>query len=353
MVILLFSIVVGSLTTDTEKSAVAYIRDMGTAIEWTGHDGQLVHDLKPGDSLPSGMDVQTLADDGWLWLVLRDGSEVIVTAQSKLTTFEDNDGQVHIRFTEGNLWGVPKTAPLPVSTPAVDFTGTAGVFHIETCQTMSILRVYDGVVETIRSSDGEGTTVMANQQITVSTTNPRRLIATEQPEPVNFWHCGMLESPHAVMGNWARPLGSEHARLKATPHLLKKEDGSSVMLYVTKFNVASSGSPAVMLETNSVLRVRGRTSGDAKIRFGVVTQKLRGLYTGKYRTIVDSQPDRDETGAWSLELPVAEMGLLDQNKYFTKSPIGSELNSIIVYTVDENVDLEIHRVELLPSPTSN
>ena len=54
---------------------------------------------------------------------------------------------------------------------------------------------------------------------------------------------------------------------------------------------------------------------------------------------------------WTVELPVAEMGLLDNHQGFSKSPVGSELNSIMVYTLDQDVELEIHQVELLPHPT--
>jgi len=355
MLMLLFGAVVFTVSTDNARE-VAVIRGMGgDSIEWIGADGQFVHGLKVGDSLEAGMDVRTVSENAWLQLELRNGSMIIVTSQSRFTTYETGRGDVAVRLLEGNLWGTAKGDPLPITTPTATFTGSGAQFHIETGQYSSILRVYEGVVGAVRLADEEKTDVAANNQITVSLDNPRRLIATQQPEPVNFWNCRMLESPDAVVGVWTTPTAREPNRLKAKPVSIGIRDGAPRTLYLSLFRVASSGSPSVLLETESVLRIRGRTSAPAKIRFGVATQKMHGLFSGKYRTFLENDLVRSEDGSWSVELPVAAMESLDKNGNgnFPKSPIGSELNCIFVYTVDEDVNLEINQVELLPRPTKN
>lgn len=353
MLILLFGAVIFSLSPESKRD-VATIRAMGgDSIEWIGSDGKIIHDLKVGDSLAAGLNVRTLSGNAWLHLELRSGSTVIITSQSQLSTYETGDGEVALRLLEGNLWGTAKGEPLPISTPTAEFTSSDGEFHIETGQTSSILRVYEGVVGAVRLTDRERVDVLANQQISVSLNNPRRLFPIQQPGPVNYWNCGMLECPDAVVGVWARGSAKEPVRLKAKPVPIGVRNGAPMTIYLSLFRVASSGSPSVLLESDSVIRIRGRTSADAKIRFGVVTQKMYGLFAGKYRTRLDEDFERSEDGSWTVELPVADMGLLDRNDSFAESPIGSQLNSIMVYTVDRDVELEIHQVELLPHQSKN
>lgn len=351
MLMLLFGAVFYTLSTGPAME-VAVIRGMGgKSIEWIGPNGQLVQDLKVGDALKAGMDVRTVSENAWLQLELRGGSTIIVTSQSRFTTYESEAGGVALRLLDGNLWGTAKGAPLPITTPTAVFTGKDAQFHIETGQTSSILRVYEGVVGAVRLADWKQVDVAADAQVSVSLNNPQTLLAVRQPDPVNYWNCGMLECPDAVVGVWARGSVREPVRLKAKPVPIGQRDGAPRTIYLSLFRVASSGSPSVLLETDSVIRVRGRTSADAKVRFGVSTQKMRGLFSGKYRTRLDETLERAEDGSWTVELPVAEMGLLDENESFSKSPIGSELNSIMVYTVDHDVELEIHQVELLPRST--
>jgi hypothetical protein len=62
-----------------------------------------------------------------------------------------------------------------------------------------------------------------------------------------------------------------------------------VMLYAVALSVAGSSDRSVLLEADSRLIFRGRTDRSQTVRFGFSTQKMRGVFAGKFE--MDVRPD--------------------------------------------------------------
>ena len=104
-----------------------------------------------------------------------------------------------------------------------------------------------GSVSTERLSDASQVDVGADQQTIITMSQRKALTALRQPEPVNYWNCGMLSCPEAVHGRWLKSNEENDVRLRAMPLLI----GENKTIHATNFSVRSSGSPPVMIEKGS------------------------------------------------------------------------------------------------------
>jgi hypothetical protein len=116
---------------------------------------------------------------------------------------------------------------------------------------------------------------------------------------------------------------------------------------VAALSVARSSDRPVLLEADSRVAFRGRTDRPQVVRFGFSTQKMRGVFAGKFE--VDVRPDSlgpaGET--WQVSLPLSEFRPLQPQLSF--SPAGLELTDVYALTIQEDAGLEIHHIELVPA----
>jgi hypothetical protein len=164
--------------------------------------------------------------------------------------------------------------------------------------------------------------------------------------PVNVWSCDLRRIPEVSLGRWLPLAPFEGPRLGAAPLLWPLPDREPVTLYAVALSVARSSDRPVLLEAGSRLVFRGRTDRAQTVRFGFSTQKMRGVFAGKFE--VDVRPDSlGPTGQpWEMALPLSEFSPLQPQ--LSSAPEGLELTDVYALTIQEDAGLEIHHVELEP-----
>jgi hypothetical protein len=165
---------------------------------------------------------------------------------------------------------------------------------------------------------------------------------TRQPEPVNEWSCRLIASSGAVFGKWLQPDEKNSVRLGATPLLIAKK----TTIFVANFSVQSSSSPPVLIENGSRVRIRGTTRAEGPIYFGITTQRIKGVFFGKYTAKIEPGTLGQAGEPWQVEVPLSQFK--PKARHLPGSPAGMELTDIWIVSREENAELEIHSVKFLP-----
>jgi hypothetical protein len=168
-----------------------------------------------------------------------------------------------------------------------------------------------------------------------------------QPAPSNYWACDLGRVPEVILGRWLPPTANERARLGADPLLWPVSEHDSVMLYAVALAAWKSTEHPVLLQSNSKLRVRGRTQKAQAVRFGFSTQKIRGVFAGKFEVDVTPAALGPAGETWQIDLPLSEFRPLQPQ--FSTSPDGLVLSDSYALTIGEDAGLEVNHVELLPA----
>ena len=114
---------------------------------------------------------------------------------------------------------------------------------------------------------------------------------------------------------------------------------------MANFSVQCSGSPPVLIESGSRVRIRGTTRTESPVYFGITTQRIKGVFFGKYTAKVRAGALDQAGEPWEVEVPLSQFK--PETKHLPASPAGMELTDIWVVCSDESAELEIHRVEFL------
>jgi ferric-dicitrate binding protein FerR (iron transport regulator) len=300
--------------------------------------------LRPGDSL------ETRSCDAWIELALRGGTTLTMAGHSTVRLLEDAEGRSCFKLLTGNLWVSPASEPAleatVVHTLAADIDALGAQFDLQSTAAESFVRVNSGSVRVTRNVDGAAVDVPADHQLQVSMNRTEPLVVTSQPLPVADWSCDLARVPQVILGRWLSPGPFEGPRLGAAPLLWPLPNREPVMLYAVALSVAGSSDRPVLLEADSRLIFRGRTDRSQTVRFGFSTQKMRGVFAGKFE--MDVRPDSlgpvGET--WEVSLPLSEFRPLPPQLSF--SPEGLELTDVYALTIQEDAGLEIHHIELVP-----
>jgi ferric-dicitrate binding protein FerR (iron transport regulator) len=313
--------------------------------QYIAADGKVQNEVKAGTMLKVGDTIRTRSSSTWVKLALNDGSVMTIAGRSRLRLL-NVEAKRGFQLAYGNLWATVakqgRVKPVLIQTPTATIEAAATQFDLEAHPTTSIIRVNDGFVNVERLADGQTADVAADHQAVVSISRNRSFAAARQPEPVNEWNCSMLAGRGAVFGKILPPTAEGRSRLGAVPLLTAKK----TTIYVANFSVQCSGSPPVLIESGSRVRIRGTTRTESPFYFGITTQRIKGVFFGKYTAEIGAGALGQAGEQWQVEVPLSKFK--PKTEHLPDSPIGMELTDIWVFSPDESAELEIHRVEFLP-----
>jgi len=240
-----------------------------------------------------------------LKLDLNGGSLMTIAGRSRLRLL-NVDGRRGFQLAYGNLWAtVAQSAgawPVSIQTPTATVEATVAQFDVEAHSMTSIVRVNSGTANVVRLADGQAVDVVADHQAVVSARRSRPFAVARQPEPVNAWNCSMLAGQGAVFGKILPPTTEGRSRLGAIPLLI----GKKTTIFVANFSVQCSSSPPVLIESGSRVRIRGTTRTEGPVYFGITTQRIKGVFFGKYTAKVGAGALGQAGEPWQIEVPLSK-----------------------------------------------
>ena len=313
--------------------------------QYIAADGKVRDEVKVGTVLRVGDTIRTRSSSAWVKLELNDGSVMTIAGRSRLRLL-NVEARRGFQLAYGNLWAtVAQRAgakPVSIQTPTATVDVATAQFDLEANSTTSIVRVNDGSANIVRLADGQTADVAADHHAVVSLSRNQPFAAARRPEPVNEWNCSMLAGRGAVFGKILPPTAEGRSRLGAIPLLI----GKKTTIYVANFSVQCSGSPPVLIEGGSRVRIRGTTRTDSPVYFGITTQRIKGGFFGKYSAEIGAGALGQAGEPWQIEVPLSKFK--PKTEHLPDLPIGMELTDIWVFSPEESAELEIHRVEFLP-----
>lgn len=347
---LVLAVVAAALLREPTPAVLRVSRVTGAG-QLFGARGEFQHGLAPGATLRVGDTLETRSCDAWVELLLRDGGKLTVAGHSTLRMLEAAAGQEGFHLLQGTLWGSPPAKPgrrrLVIQTPTLNAELRQAQFDLQTSEAETLLRVNRGAARVRRTVDGRAVEVTAGQQLTVTLGGKEPLQPTPQPEPVVRWACDLGGLPEVTLGRWLPPNEQSRARLGAVPLLWPLPDREPILLYVAALSVARSSDRPVLLAPGSKLVFRGKTDRSQTVRFGFSTQKMRGVFAGKFEVDVRPEALGPPGETWEIALPLSEFRPLQPQLSF--SPAGLELTDVYALTIQEDAGLEIHHIELGPA----
>jgi ferric-dicitrate binding protein FerR (iron transport regulator) len=342
-----FVLLVAFVIATTPARHVAKVSAILGPCQYIAADGRVLDEVNVGSVLRVGDTIRTRSSSTWVKLELANGSLMTIAGRSRLRLL-NVDGRRGFQLAYGNLWvTVAQTAgakPVSIQTPTATVEAATAQFDLEAHSSTSIVRVNDGLVNVVRLADGQAADVAADHQAVVSISRNQQFAVMRQPKPVNDWNCHLLAGPGAVIGNWLPADEKNSVRLGAKPLLI----GKKATIYVANFSVQCSGSPAVLIENGSKVRITGNTQTENPIYLGLTTQRIKGGFFGKYIAKVGTEALGQAGEPWQVEVPLSHFEPVDGMEHLPDLPIGMELTDIWVFSKEERAELEIHRVEFLP-----
>lgn len=337
------------------RPVVARVGKVTGASQLFGSRGHVEYALRPGQPLHPGDTLETSSCDAWVVLTLRDGTRLTVAGHSVLRFLESRRDRVHLSLLRGNLWGEsdsrPPGPPVIVQTPTATVEAGAAQFDLQAALGDTTLRVNQGAARLTRTADEETVEVRPGRQAVASAESAAPLVAFPQPQPVASWSSEPGGLPEVVLGQWLSPTVASPQRLGAVPLLWPLPDREPITLYVVGISVRRSSDRPVQLSPEATVVFRGRTASPHTVRFGFSTQRMQGVFAGKFEVDVPPAALGPAGETWTVRLPLSAFQPLQPQ--LSSSPAGLELNDLYALTVGRDAGLEIHefRVEAGPSET--
>lgn len=313
--------------------------------QYIAADGKVLDEVKVGTVLRVGDTIRTRSSSAWVKLDLNSGSLMTIAGRSRLRLL-NVDGRRGFQLAYGNLWAtVVQSAgarPVSIQTPTATVEAKAAQFDVEAHSMTSIVRVNSGTANVVRLADGQAADVVEDHLAVVAISRSRPFAVARQPEPVNEWSCRLIAGSEAVFGKWLPPDEKNSVRLGAIPLLI----GKKTTIFMANFSVQCSNSPPVLIESGSRVRIQGTTRTEGPVYFGITTQRIKGVFLGKYIAKVEAGEIGQAGEPWQVEVPLSQFK--PKSKHLPGSPTGMELTDIWIVSSEENAELEIHSVKFLP-----
>lgn len=315
-----------------------------------GTRGSAERPLPMGAALRAGDVVETSSCDSWIELELPDGSKLTVAGHSALRLGHAHAGAAQLSLEHGNLWRSPApgrpAAPLTVRTPTAVLESGDALFNLQATDSESIVRVNAGRARVTENGSGNSVAVPAGSQVRLALAADAPPTAEPQPAPMTSWTCDMASFPAVAIGRWLPTEDDSAIRLGAEPLLWPVPDRPPVMLHVVGISAFRTTGRPVELRTESRVRFVGRTQRKQTVRFGFSTQRMHGVFAGKFEADVPAHSLAPAGRTWTVDLPVSKFRPLHPE--LSASPDGLEITDIYALTVIEDAGLELQRIEVLP-----
>lgn len=301
------------------------------------------HPLRPGDTLESR------SCDAWITTDLI-GGQLTTAGDSVIRVLRPDDNERRFELVEGSLWIDPSSAAalgqVVVQTPTAVVESSGCLFDIRTSATDSVIRVHRGRARVSRQADDAIVDVAAGEQTVISLDTSRPPDVSPQPPPVDHWSLepmAVAAISHAIV----RPAEADlPARLVAMPLLWKEGTREPLLLFAAGVAAWMTDERPVRVESGSQLTFRGRMAKPTGIRVGLTTQRMQGVFAGKFE--VDIPPERMnwDGDRWELTLLLEDLDAM--NPQLATSPVGLEVGDVYVVTLDGAARIELFAIEIGP-----
>ncbi len=324
---------------------IAKVTGLNGSLQWTGNGGRVFHDLSVGAELAGGT-VEGMTPGSWFELQFNDSSTVTISGNSTLT-FSDH-GQKKLYLKEGSVSGNVK--PQPVGKPMLIYTRSAMLevlgtqFEVEAGLAATMLNVSEGEVLVRRLSDGKTVDVPAKHRVVAAA--DREMLPVRAPDAASRWKTQLHLGPDGTYGKWSPETDTQDAKLGAIPYTIPQE----VTIYTAAFVVLRGDKPPVILQPDSVLRVRGHITSRNEVYFGITVRQPKGEFAGRFQTIrpaVEFPGGRDFEVLLKLRDFYLDPSLAQMKGKLPSVPFSLIVETFWCHTLDKQAGLEIFEVELL------
>lgn len=342
---------VAALWLGSRARPMARVEQVSGALGVFGIRGATERPLPRDQWLVAGDTVTTHSCDSWAELALQDGSRLTVAGRSEFRLLTPGSDAQRVSLVRGGVWhspgsnGVP--ARLEIQTPTAMVSAGDAQFDLQAGPTETVLRVNRGRAWVTHSVGGDTIELPAGFQTRLTLAPQTALVVQPQPSPVLSWSCRGDHAAEVVLGSWLPPEDGVPVRLRAEPLLWPLPERPPIVLHAVSLAVAPGSSHPVALRSGSRVRFEGRIARPMTVRFGFSTQRMRGMYAGKFE--VDVPPDTlGPVGrTWTVDLPISDFRSLQPKLY--PDAQGLEVIDIYALTLREDAGLELHKVEVLPA----
>lgn len=315
-----------------------------------GKRGAAEQALPAGLMLRAGDMIETRACDSWVELELRDGSQLTVAGHSVLRLLQPGRDSDRFSLLRGSLWRSPAsnriTAPMVVETPASRVEAGGSQFDLQATSTETLLRVNAGRALLKHQLQEAPVQVPGGSQAEVSLASLAPPVPRPQPTPVAAWACDFDDGTSVLLGRRLASITGAGIRMGAEPLLWPLPERPPILLHAVSVSVLQTLGRPVELRASTRIRFEGRLQTAKTVRFGFSTQRMRGVFSGKFEADVTAAELGVVGEPWTVELPVSAFRPLHPE--LSPSPAGLELNDIYALTIVVDAGLELNRIEVLP-----
>ena len=292
--------------------------------------------LRPGDTLASR------ASDAWITTDLI-GGQLTIAGDSVLRVLRPVGAERRFELVEGSLWidASPggRLGDVIVQTPTATVKATGCLFDIRTSATDSLVRVHRGQATVSRQIDAGTVSVVAGEQVKLSLDRSQAPTATSQPLPIHRWTLD-LDSAAMVSHGIVLPASEgKPTRLAAIPLLWKEGVESPLLLYAAGVAAWKTTESPLEIRADAVITFRGLMEAASRIRVGMTTQRMQGVFAGKFEVTVPADDLQWDGGEWKVSLHVSDFEAM--NPQLASSPIGLELGDLYAVTLDPAAKLQL------------
>ncbi|MAI69825.1 MAG: hypothetical protein CMM01_02810 [Rhodopirellula sp.] len=355
----------------SQSAASIEVTTIEGPVRWTGHDGHVIEKLNVGQMLTGGT-IQTTAADSQATLTFRDGSAVSTTGISVLSITNKGQKLLHLRsgILSANVTPQRNKSPMNVLTPTARLEVLGTRFDVVANSEGAKLIVREGVVNAVRTSDGQSVKVEAGHS-TIATTNAKDSFHARNHHETTYRWIANLEHDHkqgegefvsamhalkkrirdamtkghltkeqipAVYGAQLAAAIDADGLLKAQPKQIRGGE-SGDLIRIASLYVNHNQPKSVILTQRSVFQVRGTAPVETVINIGI------GVFGTTRADAARFVTSHKVEGNFNLEVPVSEMQKFRDHSDKTP-PVGMEIFSWFCFTSDPNCEFIISAVSL-------
>jgi ferric-dicitrate binding protein FerR (iron transport regulator) len=308
--------------------------------------GRIEEGIATGASVGPGDTIESRSSDAWVATALGEGATLTIAGESVIRVLLPEAGERRFDLVAGSLWLDPGAAatPVVVRTPAAVLEATGALFDVRSGATETVLRVHGGHVRAARRVDGAILEVPSGSRCTVTLAADAPLAAERQPDPTGAWRLDPMSIGAAGHGLLRLATADRQASLAAFPLLWREGSHPPVLLHVVGAAVWRASDAPVRIGPDSRFRFRGRTTRPVRIRFGVSTQRMQGVFSGKFEVDVPPQRQARDGDAFEVDLTLADLVAI--NPTLADTAEGLEVADIYALTILEDAGLEIVSIEV-------
>lgn len=312
---------------------------------FSGH-GSLQEELRLGAKLVAGDSIETGSCDAAADLALQGGGRLTLGSHGALRILEGDGGRTHWNLTRGSVWASPDRQGYAIQTHNAVVEARGAQFDIETFAEGTRLRVNSGTARIRSLLDDHEVEVSAGQQADIGMRRDEPPLVESQPHPVERWTCSFSPAVQPAYGKWLLGHDSPSVRLSAAPLLWPLPKRAPLLIHDAALRVRRDSPCPVVARNDSTLVFRGRTTRPQFVRFGFSTQKVRGVFAGKFETDVPAKKLGPVGTEWEVKLPLSRFRAL--HPQLAVSPDGLEIVDVYALTVIEDAGLELASIALTP-----